>query len=797
MLAKRFKYNNTVYFQSFNGHVEDGLKILVAYLKKKESIVHSFCDRWEIDFQLFCKNIFLVVAMHDIGKLTREFQENIRGGKCSSRYPHPLFAVPILKNISFDEFVNLPLSLYAILGHHTQLYRTIYESTKLAEHVNYLQQEIHHFINWKTKELYEQMDFHNFFAFPSITFSSFHAMGRTKIFDSFIRPGVKQSIKENEKVKSVYTYMFSLLQLCDDYSSAYFNQYIEKNLPDNKLFDSVISDTKDFVFDLEYSDDEFKSKLFNNQMLYAFQKELAEKSEKFSFLFAPCGRGKTEASIWWAWNIKKSLKKDRIILALPTQVTCNAMYSRLIDDYGFKEKEVGLFHGKSLITLKYRKENQTIFEFDEEAEESEEKEIKQYDLFKDEVFKGNVFFKPLTVTTIDHLAYAFVHGFSQADFACGNTQNAAIIFDEIHYYEKHTLDVLTRLFHILRKMDIPHLLMTGTAPDFILDEFKKDYKLLIDNEGLKFQPFIITKQDNIPILDNDSIYESILRDLFQRKNIFIILNQVEWSQQFYRDLKEYMNDSGYDPSIVLYHSRFIHKDRVKKENEIKELVKNKPCILVATQVIEISLDISSDVMYSTIAPPDAIGQRAGRLNRKGQFYKNANEFELKLFQVENNLPYEKQIIDNSWFSFKRGPYSYKRIKEVCDEVYKNVRLIKDRAYKNYFQNNVLFGDHYRDITFGEDEGRALQIRENNFQQIDVVPSRVFEEAETLVRQKNAVWEEFKVKIPLFQLKKDIWDHGEAYNFQKHPEYKILECEFEYDYNLGIQFNRMYKRTSFL
>ncbi|GAB4377001.1 MAG: CRISPR-associated helicase Cas3' [Calditrichia bacterium] len=796
IFAKRHEFQNQIFYQSIQGHVEDGLKILATYLRLKDKVIRAFCERWNIEAEIYNRNLFLAVALHDIGKITIEFQKNIRAGKSSSRYPHSLFAIPVLRHIPFDKFLDYPIPLLAILGHHTQLYRTIYEGSNLAEHVNFLEKELKQFINNQVIEFYDKLELREYFTLPDIRLEKIIPQGRTAIWDTFILPNVKKKIQEHEKLKSLFTYFFSILQLCDDYSSAYFNQYVENTQPNPIILHSVMINTEDVVFDLDYRDDEYKAMLFKNRSPHPFQKNLALKRNPNSFLFAPCGRGKTEASLWWAWNIKKEYNKERIVFALPTQVTCNAMYDRLIDTHGFGENEVGLFHGKSFIALKYRKDDKTLFEFDEEAKTTEELEVKSYNLLKDEVFKGNVFFKPITVTTIDHLAFSFVHGFSQADFACGNLQNAIIIFDEIHYYETHTLNVLMRLFNILRKMSIPHLLMTGTAPDFILQEIEKSYEMVIDQEGLIFQPFVISKQEEMKILENEEVFNSIKFDYEQGKKIFIILNQVEWAQRFYHDLKSFLREYDNSIAIILYHSQFIHKDRVKKESKIRQMAQKKPCILVATQVIEISLDISSDVMYTTVAPPDAIGQRAGRLNRKGKYYRNGIKFELKLFPVENTLPYQQDFISDTWNCVSNGPYSYFKIKEICDTVYKNVRLKKDLIYKDFFRNNVLFGNHHGEVSFGDDEGRCLRIREDQFQQIEVVPSRVFAEAEKTVRQKKAFWDEYKVRIPLFYLKKDIWEHGEPFHFQKHTQYQILECEFEYDEETGVQFDKTYKRVEF-
>jgi len=795
MIAKRTKHNDRIYYQSFLGHIEDGLRILKAYFESKDQILTAFCQRWQLDPVVFRKNIYLTVVLHDIGKLTEEFQNNIKAGKRSSRHPHALFGMPVLQEIPYDQFENLPLCLFAILGHHTQLYRNIYNSTNIATKVHFHHREITRFVNQIMRELYDKLEFNNYFELPQIKIDQWSELTRDAIFERLILPFARIDKLGDLKTKSIFTYLFSILQLCDDYSSAHFHQFIEKNTPTEQHFDSVITDTSAFVYDLQLPLEEYKKRLFNGHSLRTFQEEIAKKSAKNSFLFAPCGRGKTEAALWWAFHLKEKLHKDRIIFALPTQVTCNAMYERLADVYNFGEKHVGLFHGKSKIALKYRKNQISI---DDACEIQETIDFKDYDIIKDENFKGNVFFKPITVTTIDHLAYSFVHGFSQSDFACGNLQNAVIIFDEVHYYELHTLNNLLRVFSYLRKMDIPHLLMTGTAPQFLLEKISKDYELITDREGLVFQPFILKKETEIPILDSEEVLHSIYSNYQSERNIFVILNQVAWAQKFYEDTKSYFDNKNISPNLILYHSRFIHRDRVRKEMMIREAVKKKPCIIIATQVIEISLDISSDVMYSTVAPPDAIGQRAGRLNRGGKYYKNGYTFELRLFNADHFMPYPEQILNDCWQKVKEGAISYQYIKELCDEVYQDYRLKPDKKYGDFFERNILFGNYYKEVVYSDEEGKALKIRDDSYQQIDVVPSRVFEEARKKVKDCNAMWAEFKVKIPFKWVVIDYAKHGVRYNFTNHDDYYVIECDFDYNFYTGIQPDKSpYKRPEFL
>lgn len=97
---------------------------------------------------------------------------------------------------------------------------------------------------------------------------------------------------------------------------------------------------------------------------------------------------------------------------------------------------------------------------------------------------------------------SFVKRFSQADFALGNLQNAVIIFDEVHYYEKLTLEHLLTLSKQLIKTDIPHLLLSGTLPDFMLKELDDCYKHITDEEGLEFKPFKLELHEK-SVFDDD------------------------------------------------------------------------------------------------------------------------------------------------------------------------------------------------------------------------------------------------------------------------------------------------------
>jgi CRISPR-associated endonuclease/helicase Cas3 len=84
------------------------------------------------------------------------------------------------------------------------------------------------------------------------------------------------------------------------------------------------------------------------------------------------------------------------------------------------------------------------------------------------------------------------------------------------------------------------------------------------------------------------------------------------AQSLYRQLREEFCWTNSD----LLHARFIFRDRLSKASKV-----DKPesgMIFVATQIVEVSLDISYDVLVTEAAPLDALVQRMGRVNRYGQ-----------------------------------------------------------------------------------------------------------------------------------------------------------------------------------
>lgn len=93
---------------------------------------------------------------------------------------------------------------------------------------------------------------------------------------------------------------------------------------------------------------------------------------------------------------------------------------------------------------------------------------------------------------------------------------------------------------------------------------------------------------------------------------------------------------------VLYHSRFRYEDRVVHHRAVVNGFKrdNPPILAIATQVAEMSLDLSATLLVTQIADPAGLIQRLGRLNR--QYC--GHTLDAMFYPPESHYPYEEDVL---------------------------------------------------------------------------------------------------------------------------------------------------------
>jgi CRISPR-associated endonuclease/helicase Cas3 len=748
--------------QSFEGHTIDAIVIFKDYLEKNKNVLSNFALSFKIEYNTLINLIFLSLYLHDIGKLTREFQQKINRGEMCGFVSHPFFGQPFV-NSNLPDGLNNILKLL-VLSHHTQLYNRIYEDANLSLRVNYLNQDI---LSWmdSVKNIYScYLD-----SIFDLKYSTEYKL-EDYLNNIELNEAIKEDIwdiKHNQdkdpstRKKAIYSLCLSILKHCDQKSSKFFD---ESNL-EKGIYGPILANLQSIPNSINY-DSKVISSIGKDKIIktsndgrpikpYSFQENLSLLNSS-CIISAPCGRGKTEGALLCALNILRSQNRNKIIFALPTQITSNAMYERMSDIFG--EKNVGLYHGMS-----------RYYHY-------EKNDIKEEDI-RDTVFEEKVFEKTITITTIDHLIYTLVHGYKQADFALGNILNSVVILDEIHYYETHTLRYILDALKIFKDLNIPYIAMSGTLPNFIVEELNKiqEHALIEDNEGLAFEPFII-KREPIPLYE---AADDIEKNYQKGKNQILILNTITRAKETY---KLFENKIPKD-NIYLLHSQFTFTDRRNKEKKILALKNKRPWIIVSTQAIEISVDISCDIMHTELAPIDALGQRGGRLNRGGKYHND--EFYMHIYQPKDHRPYcieteENDIIDRTNSTIEDIPVTYKIIKEWCDKVYSDIKL-SPQNLESVFKKCTLFGFSPKEIRYSEEKGNLVELREESYPTIDVIPQKYWDNIKNTPKDID----KYKVKVPKW------WcSHGKDAFYISEPigprKYVICKVPYSEDYGFSIE-----------
>lgn len=357
---------------------------------------------------------------------------------------------------------------------------------------------------------------------------------------------------------------------------------------------------------------------------------------------APMGIGKTEAALVAAEQLAYKNKCSGLFFGLPTQATSNGMFPRVNDwlHAALKGKEVKssirLKHGKAELNESFNKIAKGV-NVDESQDES---------VIVNEWFSGRktAVLDDFVVGTVDqflmlalkqrHLALRHL-GFSKK----------VVILDEVHSYTCYMSQYLYMAVKWMGAYGIPVIVLSATLPaekriDLVknymegagykwkkLDKAKSlstnAYPLITYNDSCEIKqevnfPLKEQSHKNVKIIreDSENIVNLIDGLVSQGGVVGIIVNTVKRAQDLYRQVCEVYGEDMVD----LLHSSFIATDRVKKEDQLMEMIgkgakRPDKKIIIGTQVIEQSLDIDFDVMITEIAPMDLLIQRIGRLFR--------------------------------------------------------------------------------------------------------------------------------------------------------------------------------------
>ncbi|MFZ5436925.1 MAG: CRISPR-associated helicase Cas3' [Bacillota bacterium] len=337
--------------------------------------------------------------------------------------------------------------------------------------------------------------------------------------------------------------------------------------------------------------------------IYDHQKQAMHISGS-ALLIAPTGSGKTEAALLWAANLKDTENIQRLFYTLPYQASMNAMYQRL---NSLLPGQVGLLHSRSALAL-YRS---LMKEEGEKAKATRDAKAK-VDMARLHCYAVQVF------SPYQMLKAAYqIKGYEAAlvDYA-----RAAFVMDEIHAYEPRRLAIILEFTSFLREQFGAHFFIMSATMAQVIRERVIEALGQPDTITASSSLFTDFSRHKVHVLDGDIMSEMGLERVNEAflsgQSVLVTCNTVRRAQEVYNLLREEHDAS----SVILIHGRFCGRDRLAKEQEIIAAtgVKSgarRPVIVVSTQVVEVSLNIDLDVLFSDPAPLEALIQRFGRINR--------------------------------------------------------------------------------------------------------------------------------------------------------------------------------------
>lgn len=415
-------------------------------------------------------------------------------------------------------------------------------------------------------------------------------------------------------------------------------------------------------------------------------------------IVAPTGSGKTEAALLW-------LDGEKGFYTLPLKVSSNAIFQRIKERYHYKD--IALLHSDSL--QKY-------------LLEEKESEYSNYE-------KAKLFSYPLTICTVDQL-FKFVYKSLGTEIFPATLKYSKLIIDEIQSYEPRIIAALIYGLKTIYKLGGKFAIITATFPPVLADFMEKNG--LIKGVQYQYQNFTTDstlRRHMISLRREDFNFNEII-EMSKNKKVLVLCNTVSKAQKVYQGLIECKEDN-----VFLLHSRYIRQHRNQLEEKIQEFSNDKKAvgIWVSTQIVEASLDIDFDILYTEMCTCDSLLQRMGRCNRAGRY--EPKESNVIIFKNENGVG-EKSVYSTEMYNrsfeflekYQGHIFTEEQKNKYISEVY-DAEQIRDTNYYKKIEEYLNFFENIKPLDYDKKESDE-KFRDIN--SLTVIPDSICIENEDVI-----------------------------------------------------------------
>lgn len=597
---------------SLVGHTAD-------VVSRVSTLVDVLGNRLIEQFDLSCdlnylkKTVRLAAYIHDWGKANDHFQGVVRKdmlGASPKRYPQPLKPAQLVRHEILSLLIawefrdwlgeaggHFETALIAGGGHHLKL------GGKAGKQLDYIDETVLRPCGDNSLSLYLlHDDFRRVFRFG---IKQLGCPARIKLTH---KPATELSVRQIKEslsnllfdelpkleIDPVLAAVCKALMICGD--------SIASAAPSvNVAIDQWIEEEVGRTLNEEKTQRIIDARLQGHQ-LRDFQTQLADSRKRVTLARAGCGTGKTLGAYAWA---KFHADGRKLFFCYPTTGTSTEGFV----DYVHGQADAALLHSRAGVDLARWEEEQkkrTLKDLyttgeEEDAGDGSDNEIAK----KLESFKA--WGREVSVCTVDT-----VLGLLQCNrrpiYCFPAIANAAFVFDEVHCYDDKLFGTLLRF---LETVKAPILLMSASFLPWqrkaIQQAVGEDIAVIEGPKDIEIKPRYRFTYCDAPD------WERVEQELDNNGKVLWVCNQVNTAIDVYREAKRRKLNA------VVYHSRFRYEDRVDHHRTVVNAFKpeqKEPILAIATQVAEMSLDLSATLLVTQIADPAGLIQRLGRLNRR-------------------------------------------------------------------------------------------------------------------------------------------------------------------------------------